>query len=64
MKGRIYPTKYGYQVRFGRKLCKHFKDLGDAERFLNYVRVQTDEGLFDIRDHRKNMPLSFSKLAE
>ena len=64
MKGNIYKTQYGFQVRFGRKLCKHFKTLSDAERFLNYVRVQTDEGIFDIRDHRQNMPLSFSTLAE
>ena len=33
MKGNIYPTKYGYQVRFGRKICRHFKEL---TRMLNH----------------------------
>jgi hypothetical protein len=42
MKGRIYPTKSGYQVRFGRKLTRHFKTLLQAERFLTGVRFKVD----------------------
>ena len=64
MKGQIYPTKYGYQVRFGRKLTKHFKNLGDAERFLNGIRFKMDEGTFDIRDYQRGNPMGFQNLAE
>jgi len=64
MKGGIYKTRYGYNVRFGRKLTKHFKHLIDAERFLNYIRHQTDIGKFDLRDWQRNSPLQFDNLAE
>ena len=64
MKGNIYETKYGYQVRFGRKICKHFKSLLEAERFLNGIRFKTDEGTFDIRDYQKDHPLGFATLAD
>jgi len=65
MKGRIYPNyRGGYQVRFGRKLTKSFKHLIDAERFLNYIRVQTDNGTFDPRDWQKINPLGFDNLAK
>ena len=64
MKGSIYPTKYGFQVRFGRKLTKHFKEYKEAERFLNGVRFKSDEGTFDIRDYKKDNPLGFENLAE
>jgi len=63
MKGNIYRTKYGFQVRFGRKLTKHFKNLTDAEEFLSYIRVQTNNGEFDLRDYQKNKPLGFENLA-
>jgi len=63
MKGDIYKTKYGWQVRFGRKLTKHFKSKEKAERFLNYIRVQTDNGEFDLRDWQKDKPLSFEVQA-
>ena len=56
MKGKIYPTPHGYQVRFGRKLTKRFKDLGLAEQFLNGLRFKTYEGMFDIRDYQKDHP--------
>lgn len=65
MKGRIYKTKYGYQVRFGEGVCRHRKSKEEAERLLTYFRHLTDEEQFDERDHRiKNNPLSFRKLAE
>lgn len=64
MRGRVYKTKYGWQVRFGRKICKHFKSKAAAERFLTGLRYETDRGTFDIRDYRVNMPLGFSNLAD
>lgn len=63
MKGGIYPTKYGYQVRFGRKLTKHFKSLQEAERFLTGIRYESDRGTFDIRDYQKDNPLGFANLV-
>lgn len=65
MKGGIYPTKYGYQVRFG-KITKRFKktEYSLAERFLTGLRFKTDEGTFDIEDYRKSHPLGFSNLAD
>ena len=63
MKGRIQTTKYGFRVRFGRRLSKHFKSLHQAERFLNALRYETDQGTFDPRDYRSDRPLSFSKLS-
>jgi len=64
MKGNIFPNKGGYVVRFGRDISKWFKHLSQAERFLTGIRFQTDEGVFDVRDHSPNKPLSFSNLAE
>ncbi|NIP32846.1 hypothetical protein GWN26_09130 [Candidatus Saccharibacteria bacterium] len=67
MKGKIYPTKYGWQVRYGASICRHFQAnnrLG-AERFLNHLRHQEDQGQFDPRDYQvKDNPLSFTKLGE
>ena len=72
IKGGIYPTKYGWQVRFG-KITRKFKryehtdkptrDLTKAERFLNGLRYEVDKGTFDVRDYRKDNPLGFSNLA-
>ena len=64
MKGGIYKTKYGWQVRFGRKITKHFTEKGSAERFLTGLRFETDKGSFDIRDYRSDHPLGFTNLAE
>ena len=64
MKGNVYPTKYGYQVRFGRKLTKHFTTLQEAERFLNGVRFKSDEGSFDLRDYKRSNPLCLAAQAE
>jgi len=64
MKGGIYPTKYGYQVRYGRKLTKHFKSLPEAERFLTGIRYESDRGTFDIRDYQRNNPLGFENQAD
>jgi integrase len=64
MKGRIYPTRDGYIVRFGRDVSKWFRDLPDAERFLTGLRYETDKGTFDPRDYAGDKPLSFSNLAD
>ncbi|MBW2042849.1 MAG: hypothetical protein JRI76_12595 [Deltaproteobacteria bacterium] len=64
MKGNIYPTKTGFIVRFGRNISKWFKYRPDAERFLNHLRYETDNGTFDNRDYQSDKPLSFSKLAD
>ena len=65
MKGGIYSNhRGGWQVRFGRKLTKSFKDLGEAERFLNGLRFKTDEGTFDIRDYQSSHPLGFATLVQ
>ena len=63
MKGGIYPTRYGWQVRFG-KITKRFKDYGLAERFLTGLRFKSDEGTFDIRDYRMDNPLGFENMVE
>jgi integrase len=64
MKGRIYPTKDGFVVRFGRDISRWFRDLPDAERFLTGLRYETDKGTFDPRDYGGDKPLSFSNLAD
>ena len=66
MKGGIYKTKWGYQVRFG-QITKRFKrhEYVLAERFLTGLRFKSDEGTFDIRDYRSDNPLGFeNKVGE
>lgn len=64
MKGRIYPYKNGFMVRFGRDISKWFKSRERAERLLNNMRYQVDNNLFDPRDYATDKPLAFSNLAE
>lgn len=64
MKGRIYPNRGGYVVRFGRDISKWFKHREAAERFLTGLRYETDKGSFDARDYRSDRPLAFETLAE
>ncbi len=52
------------QVRFGKKHTKRFKTVGEAERHLTFLRVQTDRGEFDQREWAKENPLSFYALRE
>ena len=52
-----------FQVKFG-KICHRFKSYEAASRFLTGLRYKTDEGSFDERDYRKDLPLSFQNLAE
>ena len=64
MKGRIYPNKGGFMVRFGRDISRWFKHREMAERYLTGLRYETDQGKFDKRDYQKDRPLSFDTLAE
>ena len=58
-----HATK-GYTVRFGRGICNRFKTYSEASRFLNGLRFKEDEGTFDLRDYRKDKPLSFKNQSE
>lgn len=49
-------------VRFGHDHTKRFKTVHDAERHLNYIRVQTDMGTYDRREWAKDQPLSFRSM--
>jgi len=64
MKGRIYPTRDGFIVRFGRDISKWFKHEVEAERFLIGLRYETDKGTFDPRDYKGDKPLAFCNLAD
>jgi len=64
MKGRIYPNRGGYVVRFGRQISKWFKEKEAAERFLNGVRYETDKGTFDPRDYDSDRPLAIRNLVK
>lgn len=52
------------RVRFGRDHTKRFLTVLEAERHLTYLRVQTDQGIFDQREWAKDQPLSFLTLRE
>ena len=64
MKGRIYPTRDGYIVRFGRDASKWIRDLPEAERFLTGLRYETDKGTFGLPGYAGDKLLSFSNLAD
>jgi hypothetical protein len=36
--GDVYTTKWGFQVRYGRKISRHFKDKAKALEYLERVR--------------------------
>ncbi|WP_319405359.1 hypothetical protein [uncultured Desulfosarcina sp.] len=65
MKGGIYSTTYGWQLRFG-KVTRRFKkhEYEKAEYLLAGLRFKAYEGTFDIRDYRRDEPLGFSNLVE
>ncbi len=63
MKGKIYPNRDGYVVRFG-NVSKRFKGLREAEKFLTGLRFKTDERTFDERDYKRANPLSFINVSE
>lgn len=52
-----------FTVQFGRKLRKRFSNYLQAERYLDCLRYEVDQGTFDPRDHAASNPLSFSTLS-
>jgi len=78
MRGGIYCGKCGKPVPAG--VCekhprarlrvqaggvqKRFRDRGRAERFLNFVRFQTDEGKWEPDDYRRDNPLLLKSLVK
>jgi integrase len=60
----VEATK-GFFVRFGSDHTKRFnKDLDAAIRHLTGLRFKVDEGTYDPRDYRADLPLSFHNLVE
>lgn len=49
-------------VRFGKEHTKRFQTVGEAERHLTFLRVQTGRNEFDQREWAKDQPLSFYSL--
>ena len=47
-----------FKVRFG-TITKRFRKYEDAARFLTGVRYETDRKTFDVRDYKRDNPLSF-----
>ncbi|MDA8134353.1 MAG: hypothetical protein M0T82_06995, partial [Desulfobacteraceae bacterium] len=47
-----------------KKNSTRFKSVAEAERHLNFIRVQHDNQTFDRRDWLKGAPLSFKTLRE
>jgi integrase len=52
-----------FRVQFGRKTRKRFSVFREAERFLDGLRWEVDQGTYDPRDYRINNPLGFETLA-
>jgi integrase len=52
-----------FRVQFGRKTRKRFSIYREAERFLDGLRWEVDQGTFDPRDYRTDYPLGFEALA-
>lgn len=53
-----------FRVKFGRTTRKRFTDYKSAERYLDGLRWEVDQGTYDPRDYRSAYPLGFEKLAE
>ena len=53
-----------FLVQFGRKTRKRFSHYEQAERFLDGLRYEVDQGTFDYRDYLSTKPLSFSNLSK
>jgi integrase len=50
--------------QLNQKHTKRFRSVVEAERHLNFLRVQTDSGDYDELDYQKAQPLSFKTLRE
>ncbi len=58
--GKFYVE---FRVNKKEKIKRHFDTYEESARYLTYLRHQTDIGKFDLREHQKDRPLSFRKLA-
>lgn len=52
-----------FRVKFGRTTRKRFGDYKSAERFLDGLRWEVDQGTYDPRDYRSSYPLGFENLV-
>ncbi|MBC2734079.1 MAG: hypothetical protein HF981_06950 [Desulfobacteraceae bacterium] len=52
-----------FRVQFGRGTRKRFSHFREAERCLDGLRWEVDQGTYDPRDYRSNYPLGFETLA-
>ncbi len=52
-----------FRVHFGRGTKKRFAIYREAERFLDGLRWEVDQGTYDPRDYRVNHPLGFETQA-
>jgi integrase len=52
-----------FRVQFGRKTRRRFSVYKEAERFLDGLRWEVDQGTYDSRDYRIDYPLGFETLA-
>jgi hypothetical protein len=48
-----------FRVQFGRGTRKRFSVYRGAERFLDGLRWEVDQGTYDPRDYKINFPLGF-----
>ena len=53
-----------FEVRFGRKIHRRFKEFEVAQTFLLGLRHETMRGTFDLRDYQSTTPLGFATLSE
>ncbi|MFH1674288.1 MAG: hypothetical protein ABIF87_12795 [Pseudomonadota bacterium] len=61
-----HPEQRGtgrFRVQFGRKTRRRFNNYIEAERFLDGLRWEVDQGTYDPRDYKADNPLGFSTLA-
>ncbi|MDL1987999.1 MAG: hypothetical protein LWX08_10165 [Deltaproteobacteria bacterium] len=52
-----------FRIQFGRKTRKRFSTFLEAERFLDGLRWEVDQGTYDPKDYRSDNPLGFETLA-
>ncbi len=59
-----HPTNYRVRLKHkGDPVQRRFGTYEEASRFLNGVRFKIDEGSFDSRDYKADIPLGFANLA-
>ncbi len=60
-----HPKQFAskFIVKFD-SVFKNFSSYTEAQRFLTGLRFKTDEGSYDSRDYKHDIPLGFKNLAE